>query len=383
MKILQIHDGGCAPGYMAVAVGLTEEAEARGHEMFVAAEGFRSLCGDGRFEAPFLRLVMRPGQTAGDAPSVLLYRRIGDAGSEFRSERYRAFHAPEKVACAAEMIRAERFERVIGVGGNGTFQGIKALAGQLGPGIQVGFVNVSADSDLRDDISVGFVTCAEEGARVAQGLFDDGYTHNRIYILEMMGNLSGNHVIHAGASARAHFIILPQLSFGPEIWSELADSLRHFRHGLITVAEGFAREERAAQRPAPNAAEYVKQHLQASGLEDSPERRVIAEPFSRYIRGIPPNYLEREIAYLKAHALFTALDAGRDRVMAYFTGLHDLGVRDFADVETDNSVPSLLLEVLDRLGVRGFRRYLTTEFGTPGPTAGGLLEPPGVAEIRR
>jgi 6-phosphofructokinase len=371
VKTLQIHDGGCAPGYMAVAVGLTEEAEARGHQMFVAAEGFRSLCGDGHLETPFLRLVMRPGQVAaGPEPAVLLYRRIGDPGSEFRSERYRAFHNPEKIEQAAALIRREGFERVIGVGGNGTFQGIRQLALRLDSSIQVGFINVSIDSDIRDDISVGFVTCAEEGAKIAQGLFDDGYTHNRIYILEMMGNQGGNHVIHSAASARAHFIILPQFQFADAIWAELAESLRHFRHGLIAVAEGFARDERGARNPVPNAAEYVKEHLEAAGLQDNPDRRVIAEPYSRYIRGIPPNYLEREVAYLKSHVLFQALDAGRDRIMAYFTGLHDLGIRSFDAVETYNAVPALLLEILDRLCVPSFRRYLATEFGTPATTSG-------------
>ncbi|MCC7105839.1 MAG: 6-phosphofructokinase [Chloroflexi bacterium] len=371
MKTLQIHDGGCAPGYMAVAVGLTEEAAARGHEMYVAAEGFRSLTGDGHAETPFPRLVMRPEALAGGEPAVSLYRRIGDAGSEFRSERFPAFRQPEKAVVAAAAIRQAGFQRVIGVGGDGTFLGIRALARQLGPDIQVGFVNVSADSDLRDDVSVGFLTCAEEGARVAQGLFDDGYTHNRIYILEMMGNRSGSHVLHAGASARAHFIILPQFRFEPAIWQELAAALAHFRHGLITVAEGFAREERAALTPRPNAAEYVKRQLEAAGLQDNPDRRVIAEPFSRYIRGIAPSYLEREIAYLKSHVLFAALDAGRDRVMAYVTGLRDAGVRDFEAVEVYDAVPSLLLEILDRLGIRSFRRYLASQFATS-LAAGGL-----------
>ncbi len=371
MKTLQIHDGGCAPGYMAVAVGLTEEAEARGHEMFVAAEGFRSLCGDGHLEAPFLRLVMRPGQVVdGSMPRVPLYRRIGDPGSEFRSERYPAFLEPAKIEAAADAIRRAGFQRVIGVGGNGTFAGTRALADALDAGIQVGFINVSVDSDLRGDISVGFLTCAEEGARVAQGLFDDGYTHNRIYILEMMGNRGGNHVMHAGASARAHFIILPQFSFDAAIWAELADCLRHFRHGLIAVAEGFGRDERPR---GVNAAEHVKQRLEAAGLQDSPDRRVIAEPFSRYLRGIAPNYLEREIAYLKSHVLFKALDAGGDRLMAYFTGLQDLGVYPFDEVDTDNSVPSLLLEIIDRLGIHSFRRYLRTEFGTPELDTGGGL----------
>jgi 6-phosphofructokinase len=371
VKTLQIHDGGCAPGYMAVGVGLTEEAEARGHEMFVASEGFRSLSGDGHLETPFLRLMMRPGKVAdATVPSVPLYRRIGDPGSEFRSERYPAFLESRKLDAAAARITQAGFRRVIGVGGNGTFAGTRELAGRLGPDVQVGFINVSVDSDLQGDISVGFLTCAEEGARVAQGLFDDGYTHNRIYILEMMGNRGGNHVMHAGASARAHFIILPQFSFEDAIWAELADCLRHFRHGLITVAEGFGRDDRAR---GLNAAEYVKQRLEAAGLHDTPDRRVIAEPFSRYLRGIAPNYLEREIAYLKSHVLFQALDAGRDRVMAYFTGMRDLGVRDFAEVATDNSVPPMLLEIIDRLGIHSFRRYLRAEFGTPENAAGGGL----------
>lgn len=364
MRVLQIHDGGCAPGYMAVAVSLTEEAEARGYEMYVAAEGFRSLCGQGAADSPFCRLSMHEAE-AGLFPTVQLYRRIGDAGSEFRSERFPEFRRDELIQMAARTIRAAGFTRVVGIGGDGTFYGTRRLAEALGPGVQVGFINVSADSDLRDDISVGFLTCAEEGARIAQGLFDDGYTHRRIYILEMMGNAAGSHVLHAGASARAHFIILPQFSFDGEIWAELAERLRDARHALITVAEGFARDQRRAQSPPLTASAYVRAKLQVEGLVDRPERRVIAESFSRFIRGIAPSYLEREIAYLKAHVLFTALDAGHDRVMAYFTGMRDAGVRPFAEVEVDNRVPRLLLEIVDRLNVPSFRRYVHEAFFTP------------------
>ena len=58
-KLLMVFDGGLAPGYTAVAVGMTEEGEARGFEMWAAHEGFRSLCGASISDIRLERIVMR------------------------------------------------------------------------------------------------------------------------------------------------------------------------------------------------------------------------------------------------------------------------------------------------------------------------------------
>ena len=53
--------------------------------------------------------------------------RVLDAGSDFRSERYVRFLEPERRREAAETFAAQGFTHLVCVGGNGTFEGTKAL----------------------------------------------------------------------------------------------------------------------------------------------------------------------------------------------------------------------------------------------------------------
>ena len=60
-------------------------------------------------------------------PARSMGRRVLDAGSDFRSERYPAFHERERRRQAADTFRAQGFTHLVCVGGNGTLEGAKAL----------------------------------------------------------------------------------------------------------------------------------------------------------------------------------------------------------------------------------------------------------------
>jgi 6-phosphofructokinase len=295
-------------------------------------------------------------------PTRSLYRYTDQPGSEFRSERYPDFKEPAKQQAAADYVREHEFTHIVGVGGNGTLFGIKALENLL-PEVQTGFINVSVDSDLAGDISVGHLTGAEEGAKIARGLFDDAYTHKRIYILEMMGRDSGKHALLAGSSARAHLIILPGLTFTREILADMAAQLQKADHALVVVAEGYERDERAKLLPERvDAALWFRRQMLANGLEETPVKRIIAEPFSRYLRGVRPLYIECGIAYLKAYNLYEAFAEGKTEVMPYYLGEHDHGIRTFDELETSNVVDPDFLDLIDRFDIPSLRDHVLCEY---------------------
>lgn len=365
-KVLLIFDGGNAPGYTAVATSLTEEGDKRGYKVYAAFEGLRSLTGDHVAEDRLIRLVMSRRQSwklnAKGIPTLSLYRAMDQPGSDFRSERYPDFGKPEKQKAAADYIREMEFTHIIGIGGNGTLKGVKCLNALL-PEMQAGFINVSVDSDIRGDIAVGYLTGAEEGATIARGLFDDAYTHKRMYILEMMGRDSGKHAIMSGASARAHLIILPGLKFTGEVLTDMASRLAEADHALIIVAEGYEKEERAKLLPERvDAAMYFKRQLMAHGLKETPIRRVITEPFSRYLRGVRPLHIECAIAFLKAFNLYDAFDKGMTQLMPYYLGETEHGVRHFDELDTSNAVDPRMMDLIDRYNIPSLREYIRREF---------------------
>ncbi len=373
-RLLLVFDGGNAPGYSSVAVALTEEGERRGYEVWAATQGFRSLTGDATSNPPFERLIVsrkeRYALLAKGIPARSMGRRVLDAGSDFRSERYLGFFQPENRKQAAATVLAQGFTHVICVGGNGTFEGAKALVSEMNPALPIGFVNVSVDNDVGGDRAIGFNTGVEAGATIARGLNEDAYTHKRIYVLEMMGNRSGRHALHCGVAARAHLIILPFFKLPSSVLTEIARALSKTDYALVVVAEGYELQRRKNQSDRPSASVFFRQQLADAGLVDSPEKRIIAEPFSRYIRGVRPAFLDVSAAYLKASLLFDAFDQGRTEIMPFVLAAHDVGVRAFTDIHREDGIEPAFLPLLDRLGLPGFRGWIRENFiaGSPTPS---------------
>ncbi|WP_437321022.1 6-phosphofructokinase [Sorangium sp. So ce385] len=365
-RLLLVFDGGNAPGYSSVAVALTEEAARRGYEVWAATEGFRSLTADARAQPHFERLIMSRRQRysllAQGIPARSMGRRVLDAGSDFRSERYTGFLDREKRKQAAVTFKEQGFTHLICVGGNGTFEGIKAWLDEFEVRPQSGFVNVSIDNDLEGDRAIGFLSGVETGANIARGLYEDAYTHKRIYILEMMGNRSGRHALHCAVAARAHLIVLPFFRFPQDVLGELAEGLGRADYALVIVAEGYEAERRRKEHPGVSASVFLKQQLEGAGLRDTPDKRVIAEPFSRYIRGIRPAFLDVSAAFLKASLLLSAFDEGRTEVMPYVLAANDVGVLDFASIRREDGVERAFLPLLDRLDLQRFKTWILDHF---------------------
>lgn len=372
-RLLLVFDGGNAPGYSSVAVALTEEAVRRGYEVWAATEGFRSLTDDARLELHFERLIMsrreRYELLGQGIPARSMGRRVLDAGSDFRSERYTGFLDRAKRKRAAETFRAQGFTHLICVGGNGTFEGIKAWLEEFDQRPQAGFINVSIDNDLDGDRAIGFLSGVETGAAIARGLYEDAYTHKRIYILEMMGNRSGRHALHCAVAARAHLVVLPFFRFPQDVLVELAEGLKRADYALVIVAEGYEAELRRREFPGMSASEFLKKQLEGAGLRDGPEKRVIAEPFSRYIRGIRPAFLEVSAAFLKASLLFAAFEEGRTEIMPYVLAADDVGVRTFDSIRREDGVERAFLPLLDRLNLQRFKAFILDHFVSLRPTA--------------
>jgi 6-phosphofructokinase len=366
-RLLCVFDGGNSPGYSSVAVALTEEGTRRGYEVWAATEGFRSLTDLARQPLRFERLVIsrkeRYELLAAGVPARSMGRRVQDAGSDFRSERFAAFTDPAHRRAAAELFNAQGFSQLICVGGNGTLDGCRAWLDSFGSSRpQAGFINVSIDNDVEGDRAIGFLTGVEAGATIARGLYEDGYTHKRIYILEMMGNRSGRHALHCGVAARAHFIVLPVFRFPDEVLREIADGLRRAEHALVVVAEGYEAEARKRLPSKGSASEYFLSQLAEHGLRDGSDHRVIAEPFSRYLRGVRPGFADIAAAFLKASLLFSAFDDGQTEVMPFVLAAHDVGVRPFSEVSREDRVEKAFLPLLDRLNLPSLRRFLAENF---------------------
>lgn len=111
-------------------------------------------------------------------------------------------------------------EGIIAIGGDGTMHGAGALSKM---GIPTITLPGTIDNDLAyTDFSIGFDTAVNGVLTELIKVRDTMVSHDRIGIVEVMGNKCGDIALHAGVAGSADFILLPEMEFDID---EICDQL--------------------------------------------------------------------------------------------------------------------------------------------------------------
>jgi 6-phosphofructokinase 1 len=344
IDVLLIQDGGCAPGYNPVTAFLTESLEKAGRQVYIAAAGFKSIVLN--CTRDYHRLINDPDtyRDLEQIPGVIFAPPLREArGADFRTERYPDFKEEKNQQTAAANIISRHTKVFIGIGGNGTFSGIKALSKLLPATIQIFFIPVTIDSDIYGTDCIGEYTGVEVGAEKIRRYMADARTHKRFYFIEMMGARGGYHALHSCLGAGAHLAVLPSSSHD---LSKIIASLKQRDSAVIVIAEGYKTKERQVQQYQGNAAEFFRDELLAAGLKTG--QRIVCEGYSRDIRGAAPNNLDIMLAQRMARKLTAMVQAGQSKKMPAVLSGQESSI-DFDDIRTDNSVESGLASLANRL----------------------------------
>lgn len=346
MDVLLVQDGGCAPGYNSVTAYITEYLETAGRRVFIAAEGFKSLVSGKRDDFRCLVYSFNLYRQIEHIHGVIFAPPLREArGADFRTERYKEFKEFENQKRAAENIIQKKVKVLVGIGGNGTLAGIKALAKLLPKEMQIFFIPVTIDSDVSGTECIGQHTGVEVGAEKIRCYMADARTHHRCYIVELMGASGGFHALHSCLGAGAHLAVLPSTNYDP---ADIAKALKHRSSTVIVVAEGYKAHERKAKGSPLNAAEYLYEELKAAGLET--KQRVICEAFSRDIRGARPNNMDMTLAQRMARKLAELVLEGKTQMMPAVLAGKEYAIP-FSEIQTDNTVDPQLALLANRLGI--------------------------------
>ena len=344
MEVLLIQDGGCAPGYNPVTAFISEALEKAGHDVYICATGFKSLISNKPQD--YRRLIYSSAlyRKLEHLPGVIFSPPLRESrGADFRTERFPEFKEVFNQKQAAESIIGRDVNVVVGIGGNGTFAGVRALGGYLPDRIQMFFVPVTIDSDIWGTDCIGEFTGVEVGSEKIRCYMADSRTHKRIYIIEMMGARGGYHALHSCLGAGAHLAVVPFSRFDLKM---LGRALQERDNAVIVVAEGYKSDERKSQGFTGNAAEYFYQELIDAGFSSG--HRVICEPFSRDVRGAKPNNLDIMLAQRMARKLAALIREGKSRMMPAVLSGKEYCIP-FDEIRTDNSVESDLASLANRL----------------------------------
>ncbi|MCK4245365.1 MAG: 6-phosphofructokinase [Candidatus Omnitrophica bacterium] len=214
--------GGDAPGMNAAIRAVVRTAVYLGWEVIGIERGFSGLISN-----KFLRL---------DSSSVSGI--INKGGTILYSVRCPEFKEKDGIKKAIKNIRKENIEGLIVIGGDGSLKGAYALQKK---GIPVIFIPASIDNDIfGTEETIGFDSAVNTALGAIDKIRDTATSHERIFLIEVMGRESGFLALEVGLAAGAEAILIPEVKFKME---DICDILkkgrkRGKRSYIIIVAEG-------------------------------------------------------------------------------------------------------------------------------------------------
>lgn len=278
--------GGDAPGMNACIRAIVRTSLSHGWTVFGVRHGYAGLMtGEGKFF------------TSRDVSGI-----IQQGGTILGSARSPEFKTEEGQQQALRELQRLQTEALIVIGGNGSQTGAYTLA-QLG--VPVVGVASTIDNDLvGSDITIGVDTALNIALEAIDRLKVTASSHQRAFLVEVMGRDSGYLALMAGIAGGAEVISIPEIAMTPE---EVALALRaaydHGKaHAIAVVAEG-------ARYDAEALVAYFRDHKERLGFD------LRATTLGHVQRGGNPTAYDRLLATRLGAGAVAALVRGEHGVL--------------------------------------------------------------------
>ena len=170
-------------------------------------------------------------------------------GTILYTARCDEFRSEEGVAAGAKACQYMGIDAILGIGGDGTFRGLRDLSRH---GINVIGVPATIDNDIGcSHYTIGFDTAANTAIEAIDKLTDTMQSHERVSVVEIMGRNAGHLAVYVGLAVGASSILIPEteFDFDRDIIEQIRDGRQRGKHHhLIIVAEGVGRSADIAAR---------------------------------------------------------------------------------------------------------------------------------------
>jgi 6-phosphofructokinase 1 len=166
---------------------------------------------------------------------------IHRGGTVLRTARSEEFMTREGRARAYDNVDRFGIQGLVVIGGDGSFMGAKLFQEEYG--LPVVCVPATIDNDIAGtDWCIGFDTAVNNVVSAINKIRDTATSHERTFIVEVMGRNSGFIALQAGLAGGAESILIPELPFSiEEVCERLMRGYRRGKlHSVIVVAEGAA-----------------------------------------------------------------------------------------------------------------------------------------------
>ena len=222
-------------------------------------------------------------------------------GTVLKTGRCLEFHRPEVRAQAAQNLRNLGIGGLVVIGGNGSFMGAHLLAQEHN--ISVVGVPGTIDNDIYGtDQTIGSDTAVNTALDAIDRIRDTATSHDRLFIVEVMGRNSGFLASAVGLAGGAEEILVPESPVPLEkvVQKIQASASKGKRSSILIAAEG--------QKPG-RAYDLAEQLRKRAGLD----AKVCI--LGHQQRGGSPSASDRILASRLGHGAVEALMQGKTQVM--------------------------------------------------------------------
>ncbi|MGB7842106.1 MAG: 6-phosphofructokinase [Salinimicrobium sp.] len=232
---------------------------------------------------------------------------INRGGTFLKSARSIEFRSKEGREKAYKNLRNAGIDALVVIGGDGTFTGAKLL--QEEHNFPVVGIPGTIDNDINGtDYCIGYDTALNTVVEAIDKIRDTASSHNRLFLVEVMGRDAGDIALNSGIGAGAEEILIPEEDKGIE---QILFSLERSRKSgktssIIVVAEGEKSGKNIFE-----LAEYIGENLEGYDIRVS--------VLGHIQRGGAPSCHDRVLSSRLGVGAIEALLRGESKVMVGIT----------------------------------------------------------------
>lgn len=268
-KIAVLTSGGDSPGMNAAIRSVVRKSIFEGIEVYGVFQGYQGLITDN-----IKRLDL------GDVGDI-----IQRGGTKLYSARCPEFKLPEVRQKGIENLKKRDIDSLVVIGGDGSYRGAQRLNEE---GIKTIGVPGTIDNDINGtDYTIGFDTALNTVIDAIDRIRDTATSHERTFIIEVMGRDAGDLALWAGVAGGAETILIPEAKADIKSVAERIESgmNRGKKHSIIIVAEGVMSASECGKELRKyinvDTRESVLGHMQRGGKPTGLDR-VLASRFGAF-----------------------------------------------------------------------------------------------------
>ena len=233
-----LNSGGDCPGINAVIEGFVSAAYSRGWRVIGFHDGFEGLLpieGGRRYE---ILTPLKTHKIRSKGGTILGTTSTGNFAVQV-NKLGRAQVEPSTMAKAKKTITALGLQALAVVGGNGSARTASLLSEE---GLPVISIPKTINNDLcpASDFTFGFQSAVSVVTESIDRIRTTANAHQRIMVIEVMGDLSGWIALHSGISTAADVVLIPEIPFELQNVVDCVMARKHAgqREIIVVVAEG-------------------------------------------------------------------------------------------------------------------------------------------------